>query len=44
METGTVWDEKEKIEVSLPSRNTKIHITSELLSTLENQEIAYKLN
>ena len=40
----TVWDEKEKIEVSLPSRNTKIHITSELLSTLENQEIAYKLN
>jgi len=40
----TVWDEKEKLEVSLPSRNTKIHITSALLSTLENQEIAYKLN
>mgnify|MGYP000618455301 FL=1 len=40
----TVWDEKEKIEVSLPSRNTKIHITNELLATLENQQIKYKLN
>jgi DNA polymerase-3 subunit alpha len=40
----TVWDEKEKLEVSLPSRNTKIHITNELLATLDSQLIAYKLN
>jgi DNA polymerase III subunit alpha len=40
----TIWDEKEKIEVSLPSRNTKIHITNELLATLESQQIKYKLN
>ncbi|MEN8776634.1 MAG: DNA polymerase III subunit alpha [Polaribacter sp.] len=40
----TVWDEKEKLEVSLPSRNTKIHISNELLSTLESQQIKYKLN
>ena len=40
----TVFDEKEKIEVSLPSRNTKIHISNELLTTLESQQIAYKLN
>ncbi|QTD38985.1 DNA polymerase III subunit alpha [Polaribacter batillariae] len=40
----TVWDEKEKLEVSLPSRNTKIHITNELLATLETQQIQFKLN
>ncbi|WP_439131094.1 DNA polymerase III subunit alpha [Polaribacter sp.] len=40
----TVWDEHEKIEVSLPSRNTKIHITNELLATLQRQQIKYKLN
>jgi DNA polymerase-3 subunit alpha len=40
----TIWDEKEKIEVSLPSRNTKIHITNELIATLESQQKNYKIN
>ena len=40
----TVWDAKEKIEVSLPSRNTKIDITNEFLSILDHQQINYKLN
>ena len=40
----TIWDAKEKIEVSLPSRNTKIHITNELLAILDSQLISYKLN
>ncbi|UAM98405.1 DNA polymerase III subunit alpha [Polaribacter litorisediminis] len=40
----TVWDAKEKIEVSLPSRNTKIKVSNELLATLENQQINFKLN
>ncbi len=40
----TIWDAKEKIEVSLPSRNTKIKISSELLAILEEQQFDYKLN
>ena len=40
----TIWDAKEKIEVSLPSRNTKIKISNELLTTLETQQINFKLN
>jgi DNA polymerase-3 subunit alpha len=40
----TIWDAKEKIEVSLPSRNTKIHISNKLLATLKSQEINFKLN
>ena len=40
----TVWDAKEKIEVSLPSRNTKINVSNELLATLESQQIDFKLN
>ena len=40
----TVWDAIEKIEVSLPSRNTKIDITNEFLSILESQQIKFKLN
>jgi len=39
-----IWDAKEKIEVNLPSRNTKIKISSELLTTLEQQKFDYKLN
>ncbi|ARV07450.1 DNA polymerase III subunit alpha [Polaribacter sp. SA4-10] len=42
--TFTIWDLKEEIEVSLPSRNTKIKISNEFLSTLESQQINYKLN
>ncbi|PQJ80592.1 DNA polymerase III subunit alpha [Polaribacter porphyrae] len=40
----TIWDAKEKIEVSLPSRNTKIKVSNELLATLESQQINFKLN
>ena len=40
----TIWDAKEKIEVNLPSRNTKIHISNELLATLKSQQIDFKLN
>jgi DNA polymerase-3 subunit alpha len=40
----TIWDAKEKIEVNLPSRNTKIHISNELLATLKSQDIDFKLN
>jgi DNA polymerase-3 subunit alpha len=40
----TIWDAKEKIEVSLPSRNTKINISNELLATLKSQQIDFKLN
>ncbi len=40
----SIWDAKEKIEVSLPSRNTKIKISNELLTTLERQHIHFKLN
>ena len=40
----TIWDAKEKIEVNLPSRNTKVKVSSELLATLQKQQINYKLN
>lgn len=40
----TVWNAKEKIELDLPSRNTKIKITNELLTTLDKEKIAFKLN
>ena len=40
----TIWDAKEKIEVNLPSRNTKIHVSNELLATLKSQQIDFKLN
>lgn len=39
-----IWDAKEKIEVSLPSRNTKVKISNELLATLKSQQINFKLN
>ena len=40
----TIWDAKEKIELSLPSRNTKIKISNEFLKQLDEQHINYKLN
>lgn len=40
----TIWDAEEEIELNVPSRNTKIKITSELLNTLEKQHVSYKLN
>ncbi|MFT5762232.1 MAG: DNA polymerase-3 subunit alpha, partial [Polaribacter sp.] len=40
----TIWDEKEKIELNLPSRIPKIKITNELLLTLEKEQVSFKLN
>jgi len=40
----TIWDADEQIELSVPSRNTKIKITSELLQTLEREHVNFKLN
>ena len=40
----TIYDEKEKIELNLPSRASKIKISNELLSTLEKEQVAFKLN
>ncbi|CAM1360030.1 DNA-directed DNA polymerase [Tenacibaculum litopenaei] len=40
----TVWDAEEKIELTMPSRTTKVKISNELLKTLEEQFIKYKLN
>jgi DNA polymerase-3 subunit alpha len=40
----TIWNAKEKIELNLPSRNTKVKITNELLNTLEKEQISFKLN
>lgn len=39
-----IYDVEEEIELDVPSRNTKIKITSELLNTLEKQHVSYKLN
>ncbi len=40
----TIWDAEEKIELNLPSRTTKIKISSEFLKALDEQFINYKLN
>jgi len=40
----TIWDAKEKINIDLPSRNTKVQVSSELLNLLQKQQIDYKLN
>ena len=40
----TIWDADEKIELNLPSRNTKIKISNEFLKSLDEQHINYKLN
>ncbi|GGG96000.1 DNA-directed DNA polymerase [Polaribacter pacificus] len=40
----TIYDKKEQIELNLPSRNTKIKITNELLSSLDKEQVTYKLN
>ena len=40
----TIWDVDEQIELNVPSRNTKVKVTSSLLKTLEKQQINYKLN
>ena len=40
----TLWDAKEKINIDLPSRNTKVQVSSELLNLLQKEQIDYKLN
>lgn len=39
-----VYEMEEEIKVNLSSRKQKVEITSELLNTLEEQEVHYKLN
>ncbi|HMB62841.1 MAG TPA: DNA polymerase III subunit alpha [Eudoraea sp.] len=40
----TLYEMEEEIKVTLSSRKQKVQITSELLSTLEDHEVHYKLN
>ncbi len=39
-----VYDNVEKIKLSMPSRKQKVKISQELLKELENQEVPFKLN
>ena len=39
-----IYDIEDKIELDIPSRNTKIKISNDLLKTLENEHINFKLN
>ena len=39
-----IYDVQEEIELEVPSRNTKIKISSELLKTLEDEHVNFKLN
>lgn len=39
-----VYEMEEEIKVNLSSRKQKVHISSELLATLEDKEVHYKLN
>ncbi len=40
----TVYEMEDEIKVTLSSRKQKVQISSELLATLENKEVHYKLN
>ena len=40
----TIWDEQDKVELNLPSRNTKVKVSKELLTLLEKQQLNFKLN
>jgi DNA polymerase-3 subunit alpha len=40
----TVYEMEDEIKVTLSSRKQKVDISSELLATLENKEVHYKLN
>ncbi len=40
----TVYEMRDEIKVTLSSRKQKVQISSELLTTLENKEVHYKLN
>ena len=39
-----IYDVEEKLEIDIPSRTTKINITSEFLAKLDEEHINYKLN
>ena len=39
-----VYDTKEKIKLTMPSRKQKVKVSQELLNQLENQEVLFKLN
>ena len=39
-----IYEMEEEIKVNLTSRKQKVHITSELLTTLQEKEVHYKLN
>ena len=39
-----IYDIREKLEVTLPSRNTKVKVSTEFLQNLDKQYIQYKLN
>ena len=39
-----IYDAEEEVELDVSSGNTKIKITSELLQTLENHRVSFKLN
>ncbi|WP_442267500.1 DNA polymerase III subunit alpha [Tenacibaculum sp. ZS6-P6] len=39
-----IYDVEEKLEIDIPSRTTKINITSEFLAKLDEEHIDYKLN
>ena len=39
-----IYDAEEEVELDVSSGNTKIKITSELLQTLENHHVSFKLN
>ena len=39
-----IYDNKEQIKLSMPSRNLKVKISQELLDELESNDVYYKLN
>jgi DNA polymerase-3 subunit alpha len=40
----TLRDAKEKIELTLPSRELKVNVSSELLERLDKENIRFKIN
>ena len=39
-----VYDTKEKIKLTMPSRKQKVKVSQELLDALETQDVRFKLN
>jgi len=40
----TVFETKEKVSLTMPSRRLKVNINTDLLDWLEEQQVYYKLN